>query len=182
MQWRRDAISCCHSTARYTAHHHNTPNHRSRVQERMMAWHGRALHCMAWLVLPHVISCIALWVADAFPQLTVLKSMSSLSLLSYPTLPCPSFHSGASSVSVYINHLSQHYTTQSFHPSIHPFIHSCIYAPVLSFPSLSLTPFPLTVFSPVLLKSIFPPFPSPPFPFPFHLGDVKRSTVRVRYN
>ena len=74
----------------------------------------------------------------------------------YPVLPCPCLHSGASSVSVYINHLSQHYSTQSIHPSIHP----AIYPTVLSSPSLSLTPFPLAV-SPVPFERIFPYLPSP---------------------
>ena len=164
MQWRRDAISCCHSTARYTAHHHITSDHRSAVKERMMAWHG-----MTCAGQRHILYCIMRQIAC--PQLTVLKSMSSLPFLSNPTLPCPSFHSGASSVSVYINHSSQNYTTQSIHssihPSIHPSTHSFIYPSVLSFSSLSLTPLPLTVFSPVLLKCIFPPsLPLPSLPLP----------------
>ena len=131
-----------------------------------MSLHGLCCHA-SYRVLHYVADCLSK--VNSLEEYVISLFCPTLP---YPTLPYPSFHSGASSVSVYINQLSQHYTAQSVHSSIH----SSLYPP-----DLSLTPFPLTVFSPVLLKTIFPPsLPSPPFPF--HLGDVMRSTVIVRHN
>ena len=126
-----------------------------------MAWHDLCWST-SYLVLHYAADCLS--TVDSLEEYVIspfsVEPYAALPVISQWRLFC---------LCLYQSLISELYNPINpfIHPSIHPSTHSFIYPSVLSFSSLSLTPLPLTVFSPVLLKCIFPPsLPLPSLPLP----------------